>query len=133
MFLKTVRPAIVAVTVWLFAAAAVADEFADGIAALDRGDFSAAHQRLMSLAEQGDPRAAIMVAGDFYVGWGVPANDTESHEWRLRAKSVASPTDFGLVISRWRAMAAAGDAAAQVMLGAAYHAGSGCRRIRRRL
>ena len=125
MSLKTGRGAMIAAAIWLFAASALADEFVDGIAAFDRGDFAAAHQLLMSLAEQGDPRAAIMVAGDFYVGWGVPADDAKAEEWRRRAKTIAGPTDFDLVISRWRAMAAAGDAAAQAMLGAAYYAGFG--------
>jgi TPR repeat protein len=125
MFLKTVRPAMFAATIWLFAASAPADEFADGMAAFDRGDFSAAHQQLMLLAERDDARAAIVVAGDFYVGWGVPANDAKAEEWRVRAKSIASPADFGPLITRWRSMAAAGDAAAQVMLGSAYYAGFG--------
>jgi hypothetical protein len=125
MFLKRVRLALVAATISLLAASALADEFADGIAAFDRGDFSAAHLLLMPLAEQGDPRAAIVVAGDFYVGWGVPPNDAKADEWRRRAQASASPTDFGPVISRWRRMAEAGDAAAQAMLGAAYYAGFG--------
>jgi hypothetical protein len=62
MFLKRVRLAMVAATISLLAASALADEFADGIAAFDRGDFSAAHLLLMPLAEQGDPRAAIVAA-----------------------------------------------------------------------
>jgi len=116
---------MIAAAIWLFAAPAPADEFADGIAAFDRGDFSAAHQLLLPLAEEGDARAAIVVAGDFYVGWGVPADDVKADEWRLRAESIASPADFSVVISRWHSMAGAGDAAAQAMLGAAYYAGFG--------
>ena len=125
MFSKRVRLAVFAVASGLLAASALSDPFDDGIAALDRGDFTAAHRLLLPLAEQGDARAAIVVAGDFYVGWGVPANDVKAEEWRLRAKSIASPADFSLVISRWRSGAVSGDAAAQVMLGAAYSAGFG--------
>lgn len=125
MFAKRARLAVVAAAIGLSATAALSDPFADGLAAFDRGDFSAAHRLLMPLAEQGDPRAAIAVAGDFYVGWGVPANDVKAEEWRLRAKSIASPADFDLVISRWRSKALSGDAAAQAMLGAACSAGFG--------
>jgi len=125
MLLTRARPAIVAAAIWLMAAPAPADEFADGLAAFDRGDFAAAHELLLALAEEGDARAAIVVAGDFYVGWGVPANDVKADEWRLRAKATASPSDFDVVISRWHRMAGAGDAAAQAMLGAAYYDGFG--------
>jgi TPR repeat protein len=125
MWLTRGRPAIVAVAIWLMSAAAPADEFADGLAAFDRGDLAAAHERLLALAEAGDARAAIVVAGDFYVGWGVPADDVKADEWRLRAKATASSPDFDVVIGRWRSMAGAGDAAAQAMLGAAYYDGFG--------
>jgi uncharacterized protein len=125
MFLTRARPAIVAAAIWLMAAPAPADEFADGLAAFDRGDFTAAHKLLLALAEEGDARAAIVVAGDFYVGWGAPANDVKADEWRLRAIATASPPDFEVVINRWRRMAGAGDAAAQAMLGAVYFDGFG--------
>lgn len=117
--------ALVAVAVCLLAAAALPDDFAEGIAAFDRGDFQAAHRLLLPLAEQGDARAAIVVAGDFYVGWGVPASEAQAEEWRVRAKAIASPADFSFVVSRWRSMAGAGAAPAQAMLGAAYYAGFG--------
>lgn len=119
------RRVLVAAAACLLTAAALPADFAEGIAAFDRGDFQAAHRLLLPLAEQGDARAAIVVAGDFYVGWGVAASDALAEEWRVRAKAIASAADFSFVVDRWRNMAGAGAAPAQAVLGAAYYAGFG--------
>lgn len=99
--------------------------FADGIAAFNQPDYAKAHQLLLPLAESGDARAAFMICGNFYVGWGVSTDYAKVREWCTRAQSKASRADFDLVLAIWRALAESGDPLAQVMLGNAYRYGFG--------
>jgi TPR repeat protein len=64
---------------------ALADPFADGIAALDRRDYTTALQLLRPLAESGNSDAQINLANMYFDGKGVPQDHAESVKWYLLA------------------------------------------------
>ncbi len=57
----------------------------EGIAALGRGDFSAAYREFLPLAERGDPKAMITIGLLCYEGQGVAQDYKQAYEWYLRA------------------------------------------------
>ncbi len=81
-------------------------DFQKGENALSRGDFAAALEELMPLAEQGNAKAMYYLGVMYKEGQGVTANDELAHKW--------------LVLSGEQ-----GEAQAQLILGMMYHFGSG--------
>ncbi|MEH6631572.1 MAG: tetratricopeptide repeat protein [Halopseudomonas aestusnigri] len=77
-----------------------------GEKALSRGDFPAALEELMPLAEQGNAKAMYYLGVMYKEGQGVVASDELAHKWLLRA-------------------AEQGDAQGQLIMGMMYHFGSG--------
>jgi TPR repeat protein len=69
---------------------AIADPFADGVAALDRRDYTTALQLLRPLAESGNPDAQINLANMYFDGQGVPQDYAESVKWYLSAADQGS-------------------------------------------
>jgi hypothetical protein len=57
----------------------------EGIAALDRGDFSAAYREFLPLAERGDSKAMITIGLLYYEGEGVAQDYEQAYDWYLRA------------------------------------------------
>jgi TPR repeat protein len=64
---------------------AIADPFADGVAALDRRDYTNALQLLRPLAENGNLDAQIYLANMYFDGNGVPLDYAEAVKWYLAA------------------------------------------------
>jgi TPR repeat protein len=60
---------------------AIADPFADGVAALDRRDYATALQLLRPLAESGNLDAQINLANMYFDGNGVPQDYREGVKW----------------------------------------------------
>jgi hypothetical protein len=91
---------------WLAPAAAVAGPLEDGAAALNQGNYSAALQLWLPLAQQGDNTARQLIAEMYEKGIGVPQNYAEAARW-------------------YRMAADEGDASAQHSLGTLYWHGRG--------
>jgi uncharacterized protein len=104
--LRTVLPLLVALVFGSIAASA-ADAVDNAIEAQKRGDYAAAWQLLLPLAEAGDPRAQARV-GLYYFGgkMGIAQDHTESFKWFMRA-------------------ATQGYGVAQYLVGISYGGGSG--------
>jgi uncharacterized protein len=83
-----------------------ADQLEDGIAAYQRGDFSAALQLFQSLAERGDASAQCNLGLMYEQGRGVAQNYREAMRW-------------------FRLAAVQGNASAQSNLGVMYYKGQG--------
>jgi len=81
-------------------------DFAEGLAALDAGDFETALQAWRPLAEAGDAEAQVALAGLYRDGLGLPADLVQAVRWYRRA-------------------AEQGDAVAQLNLGDLYARGAG--------
>jgi TPR repeat protein len=60
-----------------------ADTLNDAMDARDRGDFEAAYPLWVSLAEQGDDKAAIEVGLMYHQGQGVPKDYAKAMDWYL--------------------------------------------------
>ena len=60
---------------------AVAGQFEDGVAAYQRGDYTAAFRLWMPLAEQGDAQAQANVASMYVDGSGVPQDYEKAVQW----------------------------------------------------
>ena len=92
----------------LLGATAYAD-FMTGLAAYDAGDYRTAAKEWLPLAEQGDARAQVSMAGLYEAGLGVPRDYRAAAQW-------------------YRAAAAQGDAIAALNLGSYYRRGFGVER-----
>ena len=84
-------------------------DFADGARAYDGGDYAAAFEAWLPLAEAGDPAAQVAVASLYRNGLGRPVDAGEAARWYRRA-------------------AEAGDSVAQLNLGDLYARGQGVER-----
>ena len=80
--------------------------FAEGLAALDAGDFESALEAWRPLAEAGDAEAQVALAGLYRDGLGFPA-------------------DLAQAVRLYRRAAEQGDAVAQLNLGGLYSRGEG--------
>ena len=80
-----------------------------GLAAYDAGDYHAAAKEWLPLAEKGDARAQVAVAGLYEAGLGVPRDYRAAAQW-------------------YRAAATQGDAVAALNLGSYYRRGFGVER-----
>ncbi len=125
MLLKRIQLALFAGLVSLVSQQALADEFADALAAYDRHDYATAAQLFQPLAERGDARAALFLGAAYYTGVGVGFDRHKSIRWMLQAQASASEADFEFVYGHWQALADAGDPDAQVALGTSYASGFG--------
>jgi TPR repeat protein len=81
-------------------------DFAEGLAALDAGDFESALEAWRPLAEAGDPEAQVALAGLYLGGLGLRADLAQAVHWYRRA-------------------AEQGEAVAQLNLGDLYSRGEG--------
>src|SRR5579883_1160849 len=119
-----------------------ADRRAEGLAAYQRGDYTAAFDALRPLAEAGDPSAAYTVSRLYLLGQGVPRDTGAGLRWERKAAEEGEPHaayqlgnryEYGLELeqsyadaARWyRAAAERGLAAAQFRLGLLYASGLG--------
>jgi len=122
MFSKRVRLAVFAVASGLFAASALSDPFDDGIAALDRGDFTAAHRLLCRSPSKGcacrNSRRRRLLRR-----LGRARQRRQGGRVATARKVNREPGGLQPRDQPVRSGAVSGDAAAQVMLGAAYSAG----------
>jgi TPR repeat protein len=124
----------------LMPVATFGQDFAAGLAAAQRGDFTTALQEWQPLAEAGSSTAQYNLAIMYANGEGVPQDDGEAARWyRLAAEqgSVAAQLSLGFIYEagkgvprdgleaiRWYRMAAEqGSAAAQLNLGFMYDEG----------
>jgi uncharacterized protein len=94
---------------WALAPALRAADFAKGLAAYNKGDYTAAVQEWRPEAEQGDPAAQLNMGLLYLDGHGVPQDLAEAAKWFRRA-------------------AEQGNTEAQHELGALYGSGQGVRR-----
>lgn len=104
VFAKVLRS--VAVALILALGVGAAQDFDAGLAAAQAGDFSAALQEWVPLAEQGNAEAQLLLGVMFDKGQGVPQDDAEEVKW-------------------YRLAAEQGNALAQVNLGYVYDSGQG--------
>ncbi len=112
----------------------------DAERAYAEGNFAKAASVYMSLAEQGNAEAQLILGSMYDIGLGVPQNYTEAVKWyrkaaeqgNARAQSkLGSMYDIGVGISQdymeaikwWRLAAEQGDALAQLSLGRIYDHG----------
>ncbi len=117
-------------------------DFADGLAAIERGDYATALREFRPLAEQGVAAAQHNLGVMFHEGRGVPQDDAEAARWyRLAAAQgeVGAQFDLGVMYAngqgvpqddaeamRWyRKAAVRGYAKAQYNLGVMYANGQG--------
>ena len=71
-----------ALSIW--ASAAVAGRFEDGVAAYERKDYATAFALLKPFADQGDASAQAGVGVMYANGWGVPKNEQQAAVWCWR-------------------------------------------------
>jgi TPR repeat protein len=124
---------------------AQAGALADGVAALERGDYAAALTLLRPLAEEGDAAAQYHLGLMFYKGHGVPLDTVEGVGWIRSAAeqglAIAQfvlgsryyagegvPQDYAEAARWWRQAADQGLAGAQVLLGLSYRSGAGVKK-----
>ena len=155
MFRRTTRPAIVRVAGVALVAAAVAIP-ADGsaasgptvdaaVAAIQRGDYSKAHDQLKPLATKGDPNAEFLLGMLYDAGKGVAQDQVVAASWYRKAAdqkhlmaqlylavlyySGEGVTQDHREAARWfQAAAASGNDLAQFYLGSMYATGTGVKK-----
>ena len=81
--MRRLAPALLLLTMMLTSPAWGA--FSDGLAAYDAGDYAAALAAWRPLAEEGDVRAQVSVAGLYATGLGVRQNLRAAADWYRRA------------------------------------------------
>lgn len=64
---------------------AFAGDYEDGVAAINRGDYEAAHARFRQAAEHGHARAQSSLAAMHYSGLGVPKDQEQAVYWYTKA------------------------------------------------
>ena len=69
----------------LFSAGSAWADFADGMAAYNRGDYATAFQEWLPLAEQGDAEAQYKFGTLYHNGYGVSKNNIEAIKWYRKA------------------------------------------------
>jgi TPR repeat protein len=116
---------LAAASVFLPVNVTMGDDVGQGIEAFARGDYAAAHASFAVASEDGDPGAAPWLATDYYLGWGVKANEMLAQRWLDAAKNQTTPDDLAQAVLHWRRLADAGDPSGAVALGRAYENGIG--------
>jgi TPR repeat protein len=113
----------------------------DGSAALQQKDYPTALRLLQPLADQGNPKAQVLVGRMYFLGWGVPKDEAEAVKWIHESADQGNPDgqkylafmyfsgngmtkDITEAIKWFRKAADQGDVAAQSMLGGIYGSGS---------
>lgn len=121
---------------------AVADLYADGLAAFQRADYPTALKLWRELADKGDVRAQGSLGTMYDNGIGVPQDYSEGVRWHRKAAEQGSALDQTILGMRYadgegvaqdlalsaewnRKAAYQGEGAAQVQLGTAYARGRG--------
>jgi TPR repeat protein len=117
-------------------------DFAAGMQAIERGDYSAAFKEFLPLANSGDPEAQVRLGLMYEHGQGVPMDYKQAVKWyRLAAEHGNSNAqnelglmyvigngvlqDFKEAVRWYRVAAEQGNALAQLNLGFMYYAGEG--------
>lgn len=123
---------------------AVAGDFDDGVAAVERGEHALALQLFRPLALRGDAKGQNGLGRMHNNGWGVPQNYIEAAKWYRRAadqRYASAQLNLGLLYAKglgvaqnhkkaaelFRKAADQGEAAAQFNLGYIYSTGRGVR------
>lgn len=123
-------------------ASAAGDGFADGVAAVERGDLAGAVAIFRPLAEAGDVAAQYNMGLAYANGSGVERDDAEAVRWLRRAAAAdyamaelmlgimetygrGTPVDLPRAAQLFERAALHGNAAAQFSLGMAYQRGAG--------
>lgn len=75
----------------LLGAAPSFSDFSDGLAAYDAGDYAAALEAWLPLAEAGDVEAQLSVAGLYGEGLGVGADASRAAHWYRKAAEQGDP------------------------------------------
>ncbi|MBP1151501.1 tetratricopeptide repeat protein [Methylocaldum sp.] len=133
---------LLAASVWLVSPASAWAGFEEGMAAIERRDYSAAFAEFKPMAEQGMPEAQVNLGNLYMKGLGVPLDYVEARHWYEQAArqgdttaesklgvlyfyGLGAPIDMGEA-ARWFSKAAEqGDASAQAVLGSLYASGNG--------
>jgi len=119
-----------------------ADQFDEGIAAYEAGNYQKALEKFKSLAEQGDARGQYNLGVKYDEGEGVPQDYKEAVKWyRMAAEQGYAeaqlhlahlyrvghrvPKDYAEAAKWYRKLAEQGHAAAQYFLGDIYEYGRG--------
>lgn len=138
MTFRSVRGAALALVLALAGAGNAQADFLAGAAAYERGDYPAAIQEWVPLAEKNDPRALFNLGQMHRLGRGVPRDLAKAEEYYLRAAGLGhvgaqanlgsmyferSPAEGGDAIFYWRQAARGGDPASQYMMGVQYFNG----------
>ena len=64
---------------------ALADDYSDGVSALNDGNYQRALQLLLPLAEKGEPKAQWKLGLVYHLGLGVQENDAKAREWLTKS------------------------------------------------
>jgi len=91
----------------LFAQTALAGDYEDGMAALERKDYATALAKFRSAAERDNPHAQINLGNMFVHGMGMPPDEKEAVRWyRLAAKHgiAAAQYNLGLMYEHGRGL-----------------------------
>lgn len=138
MTVPRVPVAALALVLALGGAGSAQADFLAGAAAYERGDYPAAIQEWVPLAEKNDPRALFNLGQMHRLGRGVPRDLARAEEYYLRAAGLGhvgaqanlgsmyferSPAEGGDAIFYWRQAARGGDPASQYMMGVQYFNG----------
>lgn len=117
-------------------------EFEEGMAAIERHDYSAAFAEFEPLAEQGMPQAQVNLGNLYMRGLGAPQDYVEARHWYEQAArqgdataesklgvlhfyGLGTPIDMGEAARWFRKAAEQGDAGARAVLGSLYASGDG--------
>lgn len=76
---------LVLVILMLWSAPAIAGDFEDGVAAINRGDHQIAYSKFKQAAEQGEARAQSSLASMYYNGLGVQKDYEQALYWYTKA------------------------------------------------
>lgn len=87
---RVLKAAFAGVLLSAVAEPALADPFADAVAALDRREYAIAFLLLRPLAENGNVEAQIDLANMYFDGNGVPLDYNEAVKWYARAADKGS-------------------------------------------
>lgn len=141
--MKTLHSLLFAITLLVGSlSVAAAQDFSKGLEAYHAGDYQAALQEWLPLAEQGDAGAQYNLGHMYFNGNGVPQDYAESAKWnRLAAEQGLAmaqsslgwlfdngngvPQDYAEAVKWYRLAAEQGNAAAQNNLGLNYLMGDG--------
>ena len=87
----TLRKFVFSIFLIIGLTAPVQADYEDGMAALDRGDYAAAHAEFMALAKQGNRDAQFALGQMYDFGLGIPQNIPLAFNWYREAAELGHP------------------------------------------